>query len=40
VSESFAIFGGGRWIYFDDPDFRDAELGDDWMLEGGVRFFF
>ncbi len=40
VSESFEVFGGARWIYFDDPDFAGADLGDDWLLEGGLRFHF
>ena len=39
VSETFEIFGGGRWIFFDDPS-GDIDLGGDWMLEGGVRFHF
>ncbi len=40
VSDSFEIFAGGRWIYFDDPEFRGVSLGDDWLVEGGVRFHF
>jgi opacity protein-like surface antigen len=40
VSDSFEIFGGTRWIYFDDPGFNGTDLGDDWLLEGGVRFHF
>ncbi len=40
VSESFEIFGGARWIYFDDPSFDSVELGDDWLIEGGIRFHF
>jgi len=40
-SPSFEIFGGGRWIYFEDPGSSDnISLGNDWMLEGGVRFHF
>ena len=40
VNETVEVFGGGRWIYFDDPDFKGLSLGDDWMVEGGVRFHF
>ena len=40
-SPSFEIFGGGRWIYFEDPgSSENVSLGNDWMLEGGVRFHF
>jgi len=41
VSDQFEIYGGGRWLYLDDPDIAGAdELGDDWMIEGGLRFHF
>lgn len=40
VSDSFEIFGGARWIYFDSSDLAGIELGDDWLIEGGVRFHF
>ncbi len=40
VSETFEIFGGGRWIYFDDPGNGNVDLGNDWMVEGGIRFHF
>lgn len=42
VSPSFEIFGGARWIYFDDTDIGGwkVDLGDDVLLEGGLRFNF
>jgi len=40
VSPNFEVFGGARWLYFGDPDFHGVSLGDDWMVEGGLRFHF
>lgn len=48
VTPSFEIFSGARWIYFDDTDafgdegdfFGLQDLGDDWLVEAGVRFNF
>ena len=40
VSDDFEVFGGGRWIYFDDPDFGGVELDDDFLIEAGLRYHF
>ena len=40
VDEKFEVFGGARWIYFDDPDFAGVSLGDDVLIEGGLRYHF
>ncbi|MFT3991866.1 MAG: hypothetical protein QM680_10705 [Luteolibacter sp.] len=48
VSSNFEVYSGVRWIYLDDTDaFGDAgknlgiqDLGDDWLVEAGVRFTF
>lgn len=42
VSASFEIYGGARWIYLDDAEFGgiDVDLGDDFLVEGGLRFNF
>lgn len=40
VDEKFEVFGGARWIYFDDPKFAGASLGDDVLIEGGLRYHF
>jgi opacity protein-like surface antigen len=40
VTESFDLFAGARWIYFDDPDFRGVSLDDDVLIEGGLHFYF
>jgi opacity protein-like surface antigen len=40
VNDSLELFGGGRWIYFEDPSFRGVDLGDDWLLEAGLRYHF
>ena len=40
VNDQFEVFGGARWIYFDDPDFGGVELDDDFLIEGGLRFHF
>lgn len=40
VSPAFEIFGGARWVYFDDPGFNGANLGGDCLVEGGVRLHF
>lgn len=40
VNEHFELFGGARWIYFDDPAFKTVSLDDDVLLEGGLRFHF
>ncbi len=34
------LFGGARWIYFDDPGFSEVSLDDDFLFEGGLRFHF
>ncbi len=39
-NETSEIFVGARWIYFDDPDLDGISLGDDVMVEGGLRFHF
>ncbi len=45
-SENFEVYGGARWIYFDDADLSDEgmggtlELDDDFLLELGARFNF
>jgi len=46
VSPNFEVFGGARWIYFDDADLSSngvggtLELEDDVLLELGARFNF
>ncbi|HEX7260243.1 MAG TPA: hypothetical protein VF258_00350 [Luteolibacter sp.] len=40
VNDAFEIFGGARWIHFEDPDFAGISLDDDVLLEGGLRFHF
>jgi opacity protein-like surface antigen len=46
VSPNFEVFGGARWIYFDDADLSSGgftatlELNDDVLLELGGRFNF
>ena len=40
VNDNFELFGGARWIYFDDPDFNGVSLDDDVLLEGGIRYHF
>lgn len=40
VNDNLELFGGARWIYFDDPDFAGVTLDDDFMVEGGLRFHF
>lgn len=46
VNQNFEIFGGARWIYFDDADLSDngfsgtLELDDDFLFELGARFNF
>lgn len=42
VNPAFEVFGGARWIYFDDTNIRglDVELSDDVLFEGGLRFNF
>lgn len=40
-TDQLELFAGGRWLYFDKPGIAGAdELGDDWMIEGGLRFSF
>jgi opacity protein-like surface antigen len=34
------LFGGARWIYFEDPDFTGVSLDDDVVAELGLRFHF
>jgi opacity protein-like surface antigen len=46
ISPAFEIYGGGRWIYFDDAEFGSngasatLELDDDFLIELGGRFNF
>jgi len=40
VNDNLELFGGARWIYFDDPGFSDVSLDDDFLFEGGLRFHF
>ena len=46
VNQNFEIFGGARWIYFEDADLSDGgfkgtlELEDDFFFELGARFNF
>lgn len=40
ATDAVELFAGARWIYFDDPDFANVELGDDVLFEGGLRFHF
>jgi opacity protein-like surface antigen len=40
VNDNLELFGGARWIYFDDPDFAGVTLDDDVLIEGGLRFYF
>ncbi len=40
VNDNVELFGGARWIYFDDPDFGGVSLDDDVLFEGGARFHF
>lgn len=40
VNDNLELFGGARWIYFDDPDFSGVSLDDDFLIEGGLRYHF
>ncbi len=46
VTQSFEVYGGAPWIYFDDASFSDngasanLELDDDFLFELGGRFNF
>jgi opacity protein-like surface antigen len=40
VNENVELFGGARWIYFDDPDLNGVTHDDDVLFEGGLRFHF
>lgn len=45
VTSNFEVFGGARWIYFDDAElningFADLELEDDFLFEIGARYNF
>lgn len=40
VNDTVELFGGARWIYFDDTDIRGVSLGDDFLFEAGLRFHF
>jgi opacity protein-like surface antigen len=46
VNQNFEVFGGARWIYFDDADLTiggasgTLEMDDDFLLEVGVRYNF
>jgi opacity protein-like surface antigen len=45
-NESFEVYGGARWIYYDDASLSDGDLGgdleldDDFLFELGARFNF
>ena len=41
-NESFEVYGGARWIYYDDADINQAtfEVDDDFLFELGARFNF
>lgn len=40
--KAFEVFGGVRWMYFDDAKIKDItiKLNDDWLFELGARFNF
>jgi opacity protein-like surface antigen len=46
VNQNFEVYGGVRWIYYDDASFSgdhvsgDLEVGDDYLFELGARFNF
>ena len=44
ASEAFEVYGGARWIYLDEIDLLGIDsfldTGDDFMIEGGIRFNF
>lgn len=46
VTSNFEVYGGVRWIYYDDADLSDhgdsgtLEMDDDWLLELGMRYNF
>lgn len=46
VNQNIEVYGGARWIYFDDVSFSDndisgnLDLGDDFLFELGARFNF
>lgn len=46
VNPNFEVYGGARWIYYDDASFSDngisgdLDVGDDFLLELGIRFNF
>jgi opacity protein-like surface antigen len=42
INETFEVYGGARWIYFDDADIEDVtfELDDDFLFEIGGRINF
>jgi len=45
ITPSFEVFGGARWIYFDDAElklngFADLKLEDDFLFEIGARYNF
>jgi len=40
VNDNVELFGGARWIYFDDPGFTGVSLDDDVLFEGGLTFHF
>lgn len=46
VNQDFEVYGGVRWIYYDDASFSgddisgDLEVGDDYLFELGARFNF
>lgn len=40
VSPSLEIFGGARWVYFEEPNFGGVDLGSDCLIEGGLRYHF
>jgi len=46
VNQNFEVFGGARWIYFDDADLTiggvsgTLDMDDDFLLEAGLRYNF
>ncbi len=40
VNDMVELFGGARWIYFDDLNYRGVSLDDDFLFEGGLRLHF
>jgi len=42
VSPAFEVYGGGRWLYFDDASLfgADLDMDDDFLIELGARYNF